>query len=57
MIILILKEDFAKLMIDLWRIHPFREGNTRIVSIFMKLFAEKNISILKMKFLPIIQVI
>lgn len=37
-----LKKDFAKLMIDLWRIHPFREGNTRTVSIFMKLFAEKN---------------
>jgi|SRR5699024_5778805 len=36
------KEDFARLMIDLWRIHPFREGNTRTVSIFMKLFAETN---------------
>lgn len=29
-------------MIDLWCIHPFREGNTRTVSIFMKLFAEIN---------------
>ena len=37
-----LKEDFSRLMIDLWRIHPFREGNTRTVSIFMKLFAETN---------------
>src|SRR5690625_4711352 len=37
-----LEEDFARLMIDLWRIHPFREGNTRTVSIFMKLFAEIN---------------
>jgi cell filamentation protein len=23
----------------LWRVHPYREGNTRTVSIFMKLFA------------------
>lgn len=27
-------------MTELWRIHPFREGNTRTVSIFMKLFAD-----------------
>lgn len=37
-----LTEDFSKLMTDLWRIHPFREGNTRTVSIFMNLFAEAN---------------
>lgn len=29
-------------MTKLWRVHPFREGNTRTVSIFMKLFAEAN---------------
>lgn len=33
---------FAKFMTDLWRVHPYREGNTRTVSIFMKLFAEKH---------------
>lgn len=33
-------EDFAELMTSLWRIHPFREGNTRTVSVFMNLFAE-----------------
>lgn len=37
-----LTEDFSKLMTDLWRIHPFREGNTRTVSIYMKLFSEAN---------------
>lgn len=37
-----LASNFTKLMTDLWRIHPFREGNTRTVSIFMKLFAEDN---------------
>ena len=37
-----LKEDFSKLMTDLWRIHPFREGNTRSVSVYMKLFSEVN---------------
>lgn len=30
---------FSKFMADLWRVHPYREGNTRNVSIFMKLFA------------------
>lgn len=29
-------------MTDIWRVHPYREGNTRAVSIFMKLFAEKH---------------
>ena len=29
-------------MTDIWRVHPHREGNTRTVSIFMKLFAEKH---------------
>lgn len=33
---------FAKLMTDLWRVHPFREGNTRTVSVFMKLFAQHH---------------
>lgn len=33
---------FSKLMTDIWRVHPYREGNTRTVSIFMKLFAEKH---------------
>lgn len=37
-----LANHFTKLMTDLWRIHPFREGNTRTVSIFMKLFADDN---------------
>ncbi len=37
-----LASNFAKLMTELWRIHPFREGNTRTVSIFMKLFADEN---------------
>ncbi|MBD7908512.1 Fic/DOC family protein [Sporosarcina gallistercoris] len=35
-------KDFSVLMVKLWRIHPYREGNTRTVSIFMKLFAEAN---------------
>ena len=29
-------------MTDIWRVHPYREGNTRAVSIFMKLFADKK---------------
>lgn len=29
-------------MTDLWRVHPFREGNTRTVSVFMKLFAQHH---------------
>lgn len=33
---------FSKLMTDIWRVHPYREGNTRTVSIFMKLFAEQH---------------
>ena len=37
-----LVEDFSKFMTKLWRVHPYREGNTRAVSIFMKLFAEEN---------------
>lgn len=37
-----LAQDFSKLMTDIWRVHPFREGNTRAVSIFMKLFADKH---------------
>src|SRR5699024_7836986 len=37
-----LKEDFSRLMIDLWSIHPFREGNTRTVSIIRKLFEDTN---------------
>jgi len=37
-----LPELFSKLMTDIWRVHPFREGNTRVVSIFIKLFADKQ---------------
>lgn len=37
-----LVEDFANFMIELWRIHPFREGNTRTTSVYMHLFAEVN---------------
>ena len=37
-----LVEDFSMLMAKLWRVHPYREGNTRTVSIFMNLFAEAN---------------
>jgi cell filamentation protein len=37
-----LAEDFSTLMTNLWRVHPYREGNTRTLSIFMKLFAEAN---------------
>ncbi|WP_338084917.1 Fic family protein [Kurthia zopfii] len=33
---------FTNFMVDIWRIHPFREGNTRTISVFMKLFAEQN---------------
>lgn len=37
--------DFAMFMTKLWRIHPYREGNTRTISIFMKFFAEaKNLN-------------
>ncbi|MEK4698213.1 Fic family protein [Solibacillus sp. FSL R7-0668] len=37
-----LPSQFAKLLTDIWRVHPYREGNTRTVSIFMKLFADKH---------------
>lgn len=29
-------------MVDIWRVHPFREGNTRTILVFMKLFSEQN---------------
>lgn len=35
-----LVSDFAGLMARLWRVHPYREGNTRCVSLYMKLFAD-----------------
>lgn len=35
-----LATNFSKFMTDIWRVHPFREGNTRTVSIFMKLFSK-----------------
>lgn len=38
----VLAQSFADFMTKTWRIHPFREGNTRTISIFMKLFAEAN---------------
>ncbi|MCG3088379.1 Fic/DOC family protein [Sporosarcina cyprini] len=31
---------FAELMARLWRVHPFREGNTRTISVYMKLFSK-----------------
>lgn len=37
-----LPSQFAKFMTDIWRVHPYREGNTRAISIFMKLFADKQ---------------
>lgn len=37
-----LARDFSTLMTDIWCVHPYREGNTRAVSIFMKLFADKH---------------
>ena len=37
-----LPSQFAKFMTDIWRVHPYREANTRAVSIFMKLFADKQ---------------
>lgn len=36
-------ECFSKFMADIWRVHPYREGNTRTVSIFMKLFANASL--------------
>lgn len=39
------KEDFihlfARMTADLWKVHPFREGNTRTVSAFAFLFLEQ----------------
>lgn len=37
-----LVECFSKSTAELWRIHPFREGNTRTVITFMTQFAELN---------------
>lgn len=37
-----LVENFARLMTEIWRIHPFREGNTRTTSVFMHLFAKEK---------------
>ncbi|WP_438316748.1 Fic/DOC family protein [Sporosarcina sp. FA9] len=37
-----LVKDFSAFMIKLWRVHPYREGNKRTVSIFMNLFAEAS---------------
>lgn len=37
-----LPNAFINFIVRLWRIHPFREGNTRTVSIYIKLFAEKQ---------------
>jgi len=35
-------ENFAKCMAEIWKVHPFREGNTRAVITFCCDFAEKN---------------
>jgi len=35
-------EMFSKCMTEIWKIHPFREGNTRTVITFCCDFAEKN---------------
>ena len=35
-------EMFSKCMTDIWKTHPFREGNTRTVITFCCDFAEKN---------------
>lgn len=37
-----LPSQITKLMTDVWRVHPYREGNTRTVSIFIKLFTDKH---------------
>lgn len=37
-----LVEDLSRFMADLWKIHPFREGNTRAISVYMKFFAESQ---------------
>lgn len=37
-----LVEHFSKNTAKLWRIHPFREGNTRTTITFMTQFAERN---------------
>jgi len=33
---------FAESMTDIWKIHPFREGNTRTIIVFCCDFAERN---------------
>ena len=33
---------FSKYMTELWRVHPFREGNTRTVITFCCYYAEKE---------------
>jgi len=35
-------EQFSKCMAELWKIHPFREGNTRTIITFCCDFAEQN---------------
>ena len=35
-------ECFSKCMAELWKVHPFREGNTRTVIMFCCAFAEQN---------------
>ena len=37
-----LATEFSRFMAKLWKIHPYREGNTRTVSVYMKFFAESQ---------------
>lgn len=37
-----LATDFSQFMAKLWKIHPYREGNTRTVAIYMKFFAQSQ---------------
>lgn len=34
--------DFSQFIAKLWKIHPYREGNTRTISVYMTFFAESQ---------------